>query len=302
MASIGLHLTKCAGTSLITSIRRLLAENEYLIISSFYENTLASRPQPWDVVDPSRLAFIFGHYVNESLFQMIRPKTVWDFFLFTGVREPASRAVSQYYQLVKVTGENLDVDNFVDSYGTSMCDEIIRAFPSLLLLDKPKWLIAVEALTIFDYIYSTENYTQTIGPVYESIGLHAPSIDALEGRDNVRTTLTDSGVVSAITSAIEKSDDAKLYSLIQPAIGKPNAGQLIAELINTSRRREEVFQRFCNNREKIYTEIDFGFLYDLMGYELHLLGKEKKSSIIELLKKKRNQMDQIIDFLEKRIY
>ena len=198
MASIGLHLTKCAGTSLMSSMRRLLTEDEYLLISSFYENILASRAQPWDIVDFSRLIFIFGHYVNEDIFPLFRLKSIWDFFLFTGVREPTSRAISHYYQITKTTGINLDVGSFISEYGSSMCEEIIRAFPTLANPDKPKWLTAAEALTSFDYIYSTEDYSQTIGPVYESIGLAAPSTSAIEERDNIRIAPLDSEIVSAI--------------------------------------------------------------------------------------------------------
>jgi hypothetical protein len=148
-------------------MRRLLTEDEYLLMSSFYENILASRAQPWDIVDFSRLRFVFGHYVNEGIFPLLRPKTIWDFFLFTGVREPAARAISHYYQLTKTTGAIINLDSFVSEYGSSICEEIIRAFPSLSNPDKPKWLTAAEALTSFDYIYSTEDYVETIGPICE---------------------------------------------------------------------------------------------------------------------------------------
>jgi len=302
MTSIGLHLTKCAGTSLMTSMRRLLTEDEYLLVSSFYENILASRAQPWDIVDFSRLLFVFGHYVNEGIFPLLSPKSIWDFFLFTGVREPTSRAISHYYQITKTTGINLDVESFISEYGSSMCDEIIRAFPSLSNPGKPKWLTAAEALTSFDYIYSTEDYAQTIGPVYSSIGLAAPSISAIEERDNIRIAPLDSEIVSAIESAVACSDDAKLYSLIKPTIGQANAGKLIAELINTGRKRELVFSKACAKPDELSTQFDYSNMYDMMGYELHLLGDKKKSEVIEILKQKRDQAEQIIQYLDRRVY
>lgn len=302
MASIGLHLTKCAGTSLMTSMRRLLTEDEYLLVSSFYENILASRAQPWEIVDFSRLIFVFGHYVNEDIFALLRPKTIWDFFLFTGVREPAARAISHYYQITKTTGINPDVDSFISEYGSSMCEEIIRAFPTLANPDKPKWLTAAEALTSFDYIYSTEDYAETIGPVYESIGLAAPSKSAIEERDNIRIAPLDSEIVSAIESAVACSDDAKLYSLIKPTIGQANAGKHIAELINTGRKRELVFSKACAKPDELSTQFDYSNMYDMMGYELHLLGDKKKSEVIKILKQKRDQAEQIIQFLDRRVY
>lgn len=302
MVAIGLHLTKCAGTSLMTSMRRLLAEDEYVLISSFYENILASRAQPWDVVDLSRLVFVFGHYVNEGLVTLLRPKTIWDFFLFTGVREPSARAVSQYYQLAKITSDNPPVDQFVSEYGNSMCDEIIRAFPSLINSDKPKWLLAAEALTSFDYIYSTERYALTIGPVYESAGLLPPSIDDLGTRDNIRVAPLELGIVSEIQEAMTSSDDAKLYTLIEPAIGKQNAGKLIAEAINTERQREKIFGKACSKSDHDSTPYDFGSLYDMMGYELYLLGDKKKAEVIEVLEKRSERDAAIIHYLKTRIY
>lgn len=302
MASIGLHLTKCAGTSLMTSMRRLLTEDQYLLISSFYENILASRAQPWEIVDFSRLIFVFGHYVNEDIFPLFRLKSIWDFFLFTGVREPTSRAISHYYQITKTTGINLDVDSFISDYGSSMCEEIMRAFPSLSNPDKPKWLTAAEALTSFDYIYSTEDYSQTIGPVYESIGLAAPCLSTIEERDNIRIAPLDSKIVSAIESAVAFSDDSKLYSLIKPTIGQANAGKLIAELINTGRKRELVFSKACAKPDDPSTQFDYSNMYDMMGYELHLLGDKKKSEVIKILKQKRDQAEQIIQYLDRRVY
>jgi hypothetical protein len=222
--------------------------------------------------------------------------------LFTGVREPTARAVSQFYQLAKITSHSLTVDQIVFEYGNSMCDEIIRAFPSLLNLDKPKWLVAAEALTSFDYIYSTELYTQTIGPVYESIGLIPPSIGALEARDNTRTDPLDSEIVSQIESAMAFSDDARLYSLIQPAIGKINAGKIIAESINTERKREQVFSKCCQTSDPVYMNFDFSSMYDLMGYEIHLLGDKKKAEVIEILKARRDRDAHIISFLDQRVY
>lgn len=302
MPSIGLHLTKCAGTSLMTSMRRLLTEDEYLLISSFHENILASRAQPWDVVDLSRLVFIFGHYVNEDLITVLSPKTIWDFFLFTGVREPTARAVSQYYQLAKITSDILEVDQFVSEYGNSMCDEIIRAFPSLFNSDKPKWLLAAEALTSFDYIYSTERYALTIGPVYESTGLVPPSIDDLEARDNIRVAPLESGIASEIQEAMTSSDDAKLYSLIEPAIGKQNAGELIAEAINTECQREKIFGKSCGSSDHDSTAFDFASMYDVMGYEFHLLGDMKKAEVIKVFEKRRERDAAIIHHLKTRIY
>jgi hypothetical protein len=43
-------------------------------------------------------------------------------------------------------------------------------------------------------------------------------------------------------------------------------------------------------------------MYDMMGYELHLLGDKKKLEVIEILKQKRDQAEQIIQYLDRRVY
>lgn len=286
----------------MSSVRRHLTEDQYLLVSSFYENILASRAQPWDVVDHGRLVFVFGHYVNESLLPLLRPKSLWDVFLFTGVRNPVSRAISQYYQITKITERNLEIESFISKYGSSMCDEIMRAFPSFANPDKPRWLNAAEALTSFDYIYSTENYSQSISPVYESIGLSPPSFEALENRDNVRVAPVDSAIASAIESAMQTSDDTRLYSLIEPVIGQINAGKLVADLIHTDRKRAKLLEKACSASGNRCTDMDLDFLYNMMGHELHLLGDDKKAEVLGIMQKKRDRADEIIKFLQERTY
>jgi hypothetical protein len=299
MTSVGLHLTKCAGTSLMSSIRRQLTEDEYILISSYYENILASRAQTWDIADFSRVLVVFGHYIHESLFQLLKPKSIWDIFLFTGVRRPSSRAVSQYYQLAKVSQSYPGIDDFMSSYGSSMCDEILRAFPSMVSNDKPKWVCAAEVLTAFDYIYSTEDYSATIGPVYQSIGLFTPDHRHTQVVDNVRIIDLNPNIVDQITERVANSDDVRLYSLIKPAIGKENAGKLIADELGIYRKREQAFSTAFTQTESNY---DFGRDYDLMGYELHLLGESKTEEAIQILEQRKNRLDELLDFLKTRIY
>ena len=304
MTSIGLHITKCAGTTLMSSMRRLLTEDQYVLISSFYENIVSSRADIWDVVEFKRIKFVFGHYVHEDLLELFSPGAIWALYLFTGVREPCSRAISQYYQLYKVTGSAPDIPSFIQGYGSSMCDEIIRAFPSLAnqVLDSPKWLCAAAILTAFDYIYSTEQYAETIGPVFDSIGLAAPAVDSLAARDNVRITDLDSRVVAHVTSAMETSDDTLLYSLIKPAIGQKGAGQIIANDLGIPLKRNELLASACQRHESSPKSFNYEFLYDLMGYELHLLGQEKKDKVLNILERRSRHSDDLIRFLRKRVY
>jgi len=180
-----------------------------------------------------------------------------------------------------------------------MCDEILRAFPSLFRPDKPKWINAAEVLTAFDYIYSTEDYTKTIGPVYESIGLIAPANQDAFVSDNVRRIQLNPDIATQIRTKASESDGTKLYSLIKPAIGQANAGRIIADILEIDRKREQLFSSPCTSRP---IDFDYRFHFNLMGYELHLLGGSKKAEVIQILEQKRNRLNELLDFLSTREY
>ena len=283
-------------------MRRCLTEDEYILMSSFYENVLAARADIWDIADFSRIRFVFGHYIHEGLLPLFQLKSIWDVFLFTGVRDPTLRAISQYYQLTKICQTDIAIQDFVDSYGCSMCDEIIRAFPSAVDTLKPKWQNAAEILTAFDYIYSADNYVDTIQPVYTSLGLSLPSMDELTTKHNSRLVELDPNIAAQITEAMLESDDLRLYSLVLPSIGMSGAGLLIAEQLNIETRREKILGSAVNLPAVDNDVILFKSLFDFMGYELHLLGDTTKKLFLERLKMKKYSIESMISYLETRVF
>jgi hypothetical protein len=183
-----------------------------------------------------------------------------------------------------------------------MCDEIIRAFPSAVDNLKPKWQNAAEVLTSFDYIYSTEDYANTIGPVYRSLELPVPSMIDLLNKDNIRAKEPDLDTAAHISEAMLASDDWRLYSLILPSVGVRNAGLLIAERLNVERKREKIVGKAIYNPDHGMVEIDYESLFNLLGYELHLLGDTKKNYVIECLRKRKDNLDNLLSYLESRNY
>jgi hypothetical protein len=302
MPSIGLHLTKCAGTSLVTDLRRRLTEDEYFLASSFWENLIAGRPNFWEIYNPRLLRFIFGHYIHESMVPQLAGADPWGFFLFTGVRKPLSRLVSQYGHLERITGAAVDLPAFVDQYGASMCDEILRAFPSLGSPNGRKWERALEILTCFDYAYSTEDYDNTIAPVYESLELIMPNKSEM-AKDNIRVHEVDDGSKSALLQLVTNSDDFLLYATIEPYIGKKNFGGLLASGLNIARRRVDWFKNISEiSSEVSSSDVLFNYHLDMMGYEMHLLGKQRLDDGIRHLDRKYLAYERQIKFLKQRIY
>ncbi|MBV9813170.1 MAG: hypothetical protein JO326_10470, partial [Acetobacteraceae bacterium] len=179
---LGLHITKCAGTSLITTLRRMLTEDEYYFFSSYVEGWLASRPTFADIADIARLRMVFGHYCHETLLSVFRDRPI---FLFTGLREPIACAVSGYRQVGVVcaaAGRSPPAPaDYLAERANPICAEILRAFPSVANRPGPLWERARAALSLFDFIYTTENFDADAATIFAVLDVPPTSL----ARDNV---------------------------------------------------------------------------------------------------------------------
>ena len=172
---LGLHITKCAGTSLITSLRRRLSEDEYYFCSSYYENWLAGRPLFAQVRAPERLRIVFGHYVHRDLLSVFADREV---FLFTGLRDPVARAISGYRQLnavrARAGGVPLEGGEYIAEHASAACAEISRAFPGID--GSTPWKHARAALETFDYIYDTDAFDAQARAVFAVLDVPVESL------------------------------------------------------------------------------------------------------------------------------
>ena len=124
-------------------------------------------------LDYRDVRFIFGHYVHESLLKIFSGRPI---FLFTGVREPVSRAISEYYQMCKIRDRAgllpLSADEFFAARKNTMCVEYMRAFPTIeknasgSLADK-----ASEVLGVFDLVYGMDDFVQSSERLFAILGL-----------------------------------------------------------------------------------------------------------------------------------
>jgi len=232
---VGLHITKCAGTSLISTVRKNFVEDEYCFLSSYYENLLSSRPIFSQITDPQRLRFLFGHYCNELLFRIFERRPI---FFFTGFREPVARAISEYGQIsaVRLTAgeEPLSVETYLQASANGICNEILRCFPTLdRTTGGAKWEKALAATSLFDYLYSTEKFEIDIQPVLDLLGINNQSLV----RDNslvdktlpasVQDAIADARVVIRREAENFYHDDLRLYQELAPLLGKANYQQAV---------------------------------------------------------------------------
>ena len=156
---LGLHLTKCAGTSLITTLRRVLPDDETYFFSSYHENWASSRPTFADIVEIDRLRIVFGHYCHETLLSVFAHRSL---FLFTGLREPVACAVSRYRQANAVQAlagrAPISAEAWLADHANPACAEVLRCMPTLGDRPGALWQRARHVLGLFDFVYDTDHF------------------------------------------------------------------------------------------------------------------------------------------------
>lgn len=226
LISIGLHLTKCAGTSLISTLRRNLTEDAYFFGSSYYENFISSRPMFSELRDLSKLTIYFGHFAHEFHIGAFsdRPQ-----FRFTGVRDPVERAISALRHdnaIRAAAGSPLNsVEAFLTEQKSTMCGEILRAFPSLAARYPDRVEAALAALSTMDFIYSTSNFEEDAQVILEKFDMSAPIVpdniasSRLES-DQERELAEECKAILAANAAHWLGEDIRLYEAISPYVSR----------------------------------------------------------------------------------
>ena len=225
---VGLHITKCAGTSLMTTLRRVLSEDEYYFFSSYHEGWLASRPLFADIVARERLRIVFGHYCHETLLSVFSGRPV---FLFTGLREPLACAISGYRQVNAVRAqagrEPQSAAEYLETHADPICAEILRCFPSVASRRGATWHRARAALSLFDFVYATEQFDAHAASLFAVLDI--PS--APMASDNVSAARPLAPEFAAFVKngcrEIHARDreflgeDMRLWEAMQPHMGHP---------------------------------------------------------------------------------
>ena len=80
---VGLHIPKCAGTSLLTLLERVFGPEACYQTTSFVRNFRERRPEFFEIPDPRRLRVVWGHYVQGQMLHYLNAP-----LFVTGLREP----------------------------------------------------------------------------------------------------------------------------------------------------------------------------------------------------------------------
>jgi hypothetical protein len=224
MLFIGLHITKCAGTSLALHIRNNVQPHKWYLCSGFRDMENLAVVQLCERVHLENLQFIFGHFVHESLFSSAGDRQV---FLFTGIRSPVERAISEFYHMCRIrqaTGKPpLSADEFFRLRKNTMCVEILRAFPSLAgSTEQSLSARAIEISRMFDFVYDTENFAPTLLPLLRLMKISGTvTVTAntrLSGAQDADLAKTEIEIRSRCPEHF--AHDEALYKHLKPHVGK----------------------------------------------------------------------------------
>lgn len=220
---IGLHITKCAGTSLADHVRTHMPPFRTFFCSSAWINARNSMVELPERLLPDQVMFVFGHFVHESLLGIFKDHRM---FWFTGVREPIDRAISEYYQTCKVrarTGQPLlTAEQYLAERKDSLCREFIRALPTIAAATPGKPAKkAIACAKFFDLIYSTDNFATTAARLFKRLGIPeagmAPrNLRPPDSKDS-EFLLTEEEKIRAVAPE-HFAEDLRLYEWLKPKL------------------------------------------------------------------------------------
>jgi hypothetical protein len=290
---LGLHVTKCAGTSLMTTLRRVLTEDEYYFFSSYHESWLASRPRFAEIVDRDRLRIVFGHYCHETLLSVFAHRKI---FFFTGLREPVACAISGYRQVNAVRAQSgrppMPARAYLENYTNPICTEVLRCFPTLANRPGALWERCRAALSLFDFIYETENFSTDVETLIAVLDIPPVKVE----NDNVsdeRAVAPD--VARAVSAGCEEirasartfiADDLMLFAAMRPHMGRPWMRRELepaswvldrADHLASLPKPGEALAQFCD-RERDFTAHEFEELGALAALRTSLQARIRIAS------------------------
>ena len=197
-----------------------MPEEEYYFFSSYYENFLSSRPMFSEIAEFNRLRICFGHYLTEDFLGVFDENFSR---LFTGLRDPIRRSVSDYRQTnaVRLRGQQpmLTAEEYAASCPGTICSEILRAFPSLA--NGEPWRQALQALSLFDYVYMTESFASDAQKIFAWLEISGVEVN----NDNISSEkIMREDDARFIEAEVEKlgpilkeylADDLRLYEVLR---------------------------------------------------------------------------------------
>ena len=216
----GLHIPKCAGTSILTAAQSILPQRQVYQSTALIENYRQNRNEIYELSNKNSLRFVFGHHVYDEMIKWFD-----DVYLFTFLRDPIERHVSNFKFLNRLRSDlslpSMSVDEYLKD-DKSMCDFIISRFPAFVDADDdsvPEKAISV--LSKFDYVGDLGTLVDFSGVLSQLLGV---PVDGFS-KENVSAEYvdTDSDELARLIESVNVSDDLELFSRYKAnSPGSPN--------------------------------------------------------------------------------
>ena len=294
----GLHIPKCAGTTLINTAYDALSPVKFYCNSQPYPFHRMRYPE-FITLDFKQLQLVFGHNVHEEMLKFLAPYPV---FLFTGLRSPFERVASECYFFQKFSNKfdksiRGDLEDYVSKNRNKMCNYLINSFPTFIdssaksLADK-----AISVLNEFDLVYDTKDFDRDLSSIYEFLELSIPDKRSNVTGANQHFKLPKDHILE------ENHEDSRLYEYFlenSSRFSKKNLDEIMDAVSNKSKKRNDFmnqavdYEKLCSfvygrkanvySFSKVIDEVFSDKLDQLqsLAYEIKSYSKRYKGNLEE---------------------
>ena len=175
-AFLGLHIPKCAGTTLLRRATSRLPGHAVHQSTSHRSNFLQGNLSFLALARYDQLRFVFGHSVHEEMIRRLPVPPI----LFTGLREPEARLRSYlgWQRELRDVGHSTEtIEDTLSRIRDPMCWFIIKRFPTLAGASGNPAERAMNALRAFTYCYFPDTLERFAKVMFRQLGIKPSKIN-----------------------------------------------------------------------------------------------------------------------------
>jgi hypothetical protein len=169
-AFLGLHVPKCAGTTLLRRASSCLPGHAIHQSTSHRTNFLQGNLSFLALARYDQLRFVFGHTIHEEMIKQLPTPPI----LFTGLRDPEARLRSYLgwqRHLNNAGHKTRSVEEMLSNTRNPMCRFIVQRFPTLAGTSGTPAERAMNALQAFTYCYFPDTLEAFAEVMFGQLGI-----------------------------------------------------------------------------------------------------------------------------------
>lgn len=168
---VGLHIPKCAGTSLLDKVRSGLPAEQVFQNTSIIQNFMGGHEDFLHLFAKGKLRFVWGHSIHEEMLKFFGRHAV----LITGLREPIDRFrsnLSYTARMATKTGNPPpDFPKIIGDTKNPMCRFINRRFPTIAGDSGSPADRAMRVISACNFVYFSDNFDETTRAICDVMGI-----------------------------------------------------------------------------------------------------------------------------------